>query len=175
MLRRISLFMASNPAVEDVNLVLFSLANVSRQLAGGPPLAPPRSFSEQLPFGLRNAASVYVREVHKAAQRFQPASQFVGMMESYPDSVHDFLCYEDPLSDSSSTGDNHLGGTSAPPRMCAMADGDPPPEVVPSEQMHTPADQREHELANALAHGDDLRHREQVPPPVERPPRAPSG
>jgi len=43
-LRRISLMTASNPAVEDVNLVLFSLANVSRQLAGGPPLAPPRSF-----------------------------------------------------------------------------------------------------------------------------------
>ena len=29
-LRRISLMMASNPTVEDVNLVLFSLANVSR-------------------------------------------------------------------------------------------------------------------------------------------------
>ena len=73
-LRRISLMMASNPAVEDVNLVLFSLANVSRQLVGGPPLVPPRSFSEWLPFGLRNAASVYAREAHKAAQRFQPAS-----------------------------------------------------------------------------------------------------
>ena len=29
-LRRISLMMASNPTVEDINLVLFSLANVSR-------------------------------------------------------------------------------------------------------------------------------------------------
>ena len=29
-LRRIALMMASNPAVEDINLVLFSLANVSR-------------------------------------------------------------------------------------------------------------------------------------------------
>ena len=70
MLRRISLMMASNPAAEDVNLVLFSLANVSRQLAGGPPLAPPRLFSERLPLGLRNAASVYAREVRKAAQGF---------------------------------------------------------------------------------------------------------
>jgi len=164
--------MATYPAVKDVNLALFSLANVSRQLAGGPPLPTPRSFSERLPFGLRNAASIYARE---AAQGSQPVSQFVGTTESYPDSVHDILCDEDPLSDSSSTGDNRLEGTSAPPRMCAMADGDPPPEVVPSEQMHTPADQREHELANALAHGDDLRHREQAPPPVERPPRAPSG
>ena len=32
---RIALMMASNPAVGDVNLVLFSLANVSWQLAGG--------------------------------------------------------------------------------------------------------------------------------------------
>ena len=44
-LRRIALLMATNPAVKDVNLVLFSLANVSRQLAGGPPLPTPRSFS----------------------------------------------------------------------------------------------------------------------------------
>ena len=66
MLRRIALMMASNTAVEDVNLVLFSLANVSRQLAGGPPLPTPRSFSERLLFGLRNAASVYAREVCKA-------------------------------------------------------------------------------------------------------------
>ena len=43
------------------------------------------------------------------------------MTESYPDSVHDLLCFEDPLSDSFSTGDSHLEGTSAPPRMCAMA------------------------------------------------------
>ena len=113
--------MTSNPAVEDVNLVLFSLANVSRQLAGGPPLQTPRSFSERLPFGLRNSASVYVRELHKAAQGRQPAAQFVGVTESYPDSVHDLLCFEDPLSDSSSMGDNRLEGTSAPPRMCAMA------------------------------------------------------
>jgi hypothetical protein len=125
--------MASKPATEDVNLVLFSLANVSRQLAGRPLLPTLRSFSERLPFGLRNAASIYAREVRKASQGFQPASQFLGMTESYPDSVHDLLCFEDHLSDSSSTGDSRLEGTSAPPRMCAMADGDPPPEVVPSE------------------------------------------
>jgi hypothetical protein len=29
-LRRIALMMATNPAIEDVNLVLFSLANVCR-------------------------------------------------------------------------------------------------------------------------------------------------
>ena len=118
-------------------MVLFSLANVSRQLEGGPPLPMPRSFSERLPFGLCNATSVYAQEVRKAAQGFLPASQFVGMTESYPDSVHDLLCYEDPLSDSSSTGDHHLEGTSMPPRMCVVADGNPPPEAVPSESTHT--------------------------------------
>ena len=61
----------------------------------------------------------------------------MGMTESYPDSVHDPLCYEDPLSDSSSTGDHHLEGTSMPPRMCVVADGDPPPEAVPSDWTHT--------------------------------------
>jgi len=154
-LHRISLMMASNPAVEDVNLVCFSLANVSQQLAGGPPLVPPRSFSEQLPFGLRNAASVYAREVRKAAQRFQPTSQFVGMTESYPDSIHDLLCYENPLSDSSCTGDNRPGCTSVPQCMCAMADGDPPQGVAPAKQTRTPPDQCEHALANTQAHDED--------------------
>ena len=130
-------------------MVLFSLANVSRQLVGGPPLLTPRSFSERLPFGLRNAVSVYAREVRKTTQGSRPTPQLVGMTESYPDSVHDLLCFEDPLSDSSSTGDNCLEGTFAPPRMCAMADGDPPPEVVPSEQTHTPTDHHERALANA--------------------------
>ena len=165
--------MASNSAIEDINLVLFSLANVSRQLTGGPPLPTPRSFSERLPFGVRNAASVYAREVRKAAQGFQLASQFVRMTEIYPNSVHDLLCFEDPLSDSSSTGDYILEGTSTTPFMCAMADGDPPPEVMPSEQTHTPADHREQALANAQTHGEDLRRRQQTPPPVDQPPRAP--
>ena len=43
-LRRIALIMASNPAVEDVNLILFSLANVCRHLASGPPLPTPARF-----------------------------------------------------------------------------------------------------------------------------------
>ena len=73
-LRRIALMMASNPAAEDVNLVLYSLANVSRQLVGGPPLPPPRSFSEQLPHGLRNSAGTYAREMHKAMRGHQPMS-----------------------------------------------------------------------------------------------------
>jgi hypothetical protein len=69
-LRRIALMMASNPTVENVNLVLFYLANVFQQLAGGLPLPTPRSFSKRLPFSLRNSASVYARELHKAASPY---------------------------------------------------------------------------------------------------------
>jgi hypothetical protein len=117
----------------------------------GPPLPPPRLFSEQLPFGLRNSADTYAREMHKAMRGHQPTSQFVGMAGSYPDSVHDLLCYEDPLSDSSSIGNNYLEGVSMPRRMCAMAGApsDPPPEVVLSQQTHTPSDHRAQALANA--------------------------
>ena len=82
MLCRIALMMASNPAAEDVNLVLYSLANVSRQLVGGPPLPPPRSFSEQLPHGLRNSAGTYARETRKVMHGHLPTSQFVGMAGS---------------------------------------------------------------------------------------------
>ena len=117
--------------------------------------------------------------MHKAAQGRQPTTQFVGMTGSYPDSVHDLLCYEDPLSDSSSTGDNNLEGTSAPPRVCTMANApivDPPPEVVPSQQTRTPSDHHEPAIANAQAHGEDLRLRRQhTPPPVDQPPQAPFG
>ena len=59
--------------------------------------------------------------------------------------------------------------------MCAMADGDPPPEVVSSEQTHTSADQRERALADAQAHDKDLRRRRQTPPPWDQSLRAPSG
>ena len=119
--------------------------------------------------------SVYAWEARKATQGFQPASQFVGIIESYPDSVHDLLCFDDPLSDSSSTGDNHLEGTSAPLRMCAMADGDTPPEVVPSEQTYTPVDQCKRAFADAQGHDEDLCHRRQTPPPEDQSLRPPLG
>ena len=92
MLRCIVLMMASNPAAEDINLVLYSLANVSRQLAGRPPLPPPRSLSEQLPYSLCNSAGTYAREMRKVMHGHQPTSQFVGIARSYPNSVHDLLC-----------------------------------------------------------------------------------
>ena len=154
---------------------LLSGQRLSAARGGGPPLPTPRSFSERLPFGLRNAASVYAREVRKATQGSQSTPQFVDMTESYPDSVHDLLCFEDPLSDSSSTGDNRLEGTSVPPFMCAMANGDPLPEVVSPEQTHISADQRERALADAQAHDEDPRRRRQTPPPGDQSLRAPSG
>jgi hypothetical protein len=149
--RRIALMMASNLAAEDINLVLYSLANVSPQLAGGPPMLPPRSFSERPVLVLRNSAGTYVRVTHKIMRGRQPTPQFVGMAGSYPASVHDLLCYEDPLSDSSGTGDNYLEGVSAPRRVCAMAaaPSEPPPEVVSSQATHTPQDHRAQALTNA--------------------------
>ena len=99
----------------------------------------------------------------------------MGVTENYPDSVHDLLCFEDPLSDSSSTGDIRLEGTSAPPRICAMADGDPPPEVVPSEQTHTPVDQCKRVFADTQGHDEDLCHRRQTPPPEDQSLRPPLG
>jgi hypothetical protein len=150
---RIALMMASNPTAEDINLVLYSLANVSRQLTGGPPLQPPCSFSEQLPYGLHNSAGTYARETRKIMHGHQPTTQFVRMAGSYPTTVHDLLCYKDPLSYSSSTGDNYLEGASMPRRVCAMAaaPSEPPPEVVPSQETHAPQDHCPQVLADALS------------------------
>ena len=82
---------------------------------------------------MSNSAGTYAREMHKAARGHQSASQVVGMAGSYPDSVHDLHCFEDPLSDSSSAGDNYLEGASAPHRVCTMASAPSvlSPEVVP--------------------------------------------
>ena len=95
----------------------------------------------------------YVRETRKIMHGNQPTSQFVGMAGSYPASIHDLLCDEDTLSDSSSTGDNYLEGASAPRHVCAMAaaPSEPPPQAVSSQATHTPPDQRAQALANAQA------------------------
>ena len=59
-LRHIALMIASNPAAEDVDLILYSLANVSRQLTSGTLLPPPYSTPEQLGFSLANSVDTYV-------------------------------------------------------------------------------------------------------------------
>ena len=64
----------------------------------------------------------------------------MGMTRSYPTSIHNLMCDEDPLSDASSTGDNYLGGASAPRHLCAMATAlhESPPQVASSHSTHTP-------------------------------------
>lgn len=99
--------MASNPAAEDVDLVLYSLANVTWQLRGGPPLPPPRSPPTPFVFRQANSANAKVRETRKAMHEHRPTSRLVGVTEGYPDSIHDLLCDEEPLSDASSMGDNY--------------------------------------------------------------------
>ena len=84
MLRRIALMVASNPAAEDVDLVLYSLANVSRQLARGTPLSPPHSPRKLIMFVLVNSADTYVQDAHRTMREHQPAHQLVGMTGSYP-------------------------------------------------------------------------------------------
>jgi hypothetical protein len=150
-LRHIAVMMASNPAAQDVDLVLYSLANVSRQLVGGSQLPSPRSFSKRPAFGLLNSADTYVRETHKLMRGRQCTPQFVDMTGSYPASINDLLCDEDPLNDASSTGDNNLEGASAPRRVCSMATtpSEPPPHGVSPQAMHTHADQHGQALANA--------------------------
>ena len=51
---------ASNPAAEDVDLILYSLANVSRQLTSGTLLPPPYSTPEHLWFSMVNSMDTYV-------------------------------------------------------------------------------------------------------------------
>jgi len=104
----------------------------------------------------------------------QSMTQFVGMTVSYPASIHNLLCDEDPLSDASSTWDNYLGGSSTPRRKCAMptAPRDPPPPVAePSNTTYTPLDHRAQALATQ-AHANELcAPPGQAPPPANLPPR----
>ena len=83
-LRHIELMMDSNPAVEDVDMVLYSLANVSRLLKGGPPLPPPQSPPGSFVFGQANSASTCVRETRKTMREHRSTSRLVGMTEGYP-------------------------------------------------------------------------------------------
>jgi hypothetical protein len=127
------------PAAEDVDLILYSLANVSRELTGGTPLSTPCPSREHAAFGLVDFADTYVQEVHRTMRERQPTPLFVSMAGSYPASIHDLLCDEDPLSEGSSMGDNYPNGPSPPQHVCAMATAphEPPLEVQPSRPTHT--------------------------------------
>ena len=98
----------------------------------------------------------------------------MGVVEGYPDSIHDLLCDEEPLSDASSTGDNYLADAHASPHICAMAAAprEDSPLVEPSNTTHTPLDHRADVLDNAQAHGAELRALPaQSSPPANTPPR----
>ena len=77
--------MASNPAAEDVDLVLYLLAIVSRQLRSGSSLLPPRSPPGPFVFGQANSASTHVRETRRTMRERHSASRLVGVTEGYPD------------------------------------------------------------------------------------------
>ena len=126
-------------------------------------------------FSLRNSMDTYVRETHKIMHGHQSTPQFVGMTGSYPTSILDLLCDEDPLSDASSTGDNYLEGASAPRCLCALstAESEPPPHVESSQATHRPLDQHAQVLANAQAHAHELRPKPEQTPPLANPPPRP--
>ena len=156
---RIALMMASNPAAEDVDMVLYSLANISRQLRGGPPLPPLQLPPAPFVFGQANSANTYAQEAREIMREHRSVTQLVGITEVYPDSIHDLLCDEDPLSDASCTGDNYWADAHASPHICAMAAAprEELPLVEPSNTTHTPPDPRADMLTNVQAHAIELR------------------
>ena len=100
------------PSKEDTRRLAFFDTNVMAWLAGGEPLSLEhliRSSPTVLPFGLRNAAATVS---HLVAQRTIPSptnNEFVGMIESVTESLHEFLV-EELGSDSgsnSSRGSHH--------------------------------------------------------------------
>ena len=62
-----------------------------------------------LPYSLRSAMKLFERELAQCT-RFSPApSEFIGMVDGYPESFYDLLSSAPDMidSDSSSTGSNH--------------------------------------------------------------------
>jgi hypothetical protein len=88
------------------------------------------------------------------------ATKLVGMTGYGPASFHDLLSDDDPLTEGSSVGDVSSLGCLAL-RECAMVDVQGP-QLVPVEtgDTQTPPHLCEQALANAQAHGKDLRQRQ---------------
>jgi hypothetical protein len=159
--RRIELMLGANPSASNMDLLLFSLRNIFRQLSEGTPLSPPRSLRGQSPFGLTNTASFYARELRRGLPQPPPATEFMGMTGYSPASSHNLFSNNDLLSEGSSIGDVSSPGYPAL-RECAMADVQgQQPVLVETEDMHTLPDLRAQALANTQAHGEDLRQRQQ--------------
>jgi hypothetical protein len=71
--RRIELMLSDNPSASNMDLLLFSLRNIFRQLSKGTLLSLPRSPHGRSLFGLTNAASVYSKELRRGL--LQPPPQ----------------------------------------------------------------------------------------------------
>lgn len=101
---RIKSVLGMSPMVNDVDTIMYSLANIFSQLSGGASLSPPCSPRAWLPFGLASPTDAYARGLWRVMTSFLHPCEFVGMVDYAFASFHD-LCDDELESDGSSIGD----------------------------------------------------------------------
>jgi hypothetical protein len=155
--RRIELMLHANPSESKLDLLLFSLCHIFRQLFGRTSLSPPRSLHGRSLFGLTNSTSVYARELQKIMSPRPPVTEFMGMTGYGAALFHDLFSDDNLLGKGSSVIDLLPLGYPALWE-CTMADEQGLQQVlVETENTHTLPDPRAQALANAQAHDEDLR------------------